>query len=119
LTPTNCAIQAGTGNVVCWGDDRYGQKTPPNAVNGVSGIATDIAAGQYHSCAIQNIENGEQRQRIADPDLVRAHEHDPHREEQNTQRRQLDHRTASLGTFIAWMRNFEERLLGKDHTFRE
>jgi alpha-tubulin suppressor-like RCC1 family protein len=41
------------GNVVCWGDDFYGQATPPDAVNGVSGAATDIAAGAWHSCAIQ------------------------------------------------------------------
>jgi hypothetical protein len=40
------------GNVVCWGDDFYGQATPPDAVNGVSGTATDIAAGYYHTLAI-------------------------------------------------------------------
>ncbi|MCH8082929.1 MAG: hypothetical protein IH885_01715, partial [Myxococcales bacterium] len=49
----NCAIQAGTGFVVCWGLDGDGQATPPDAVNGVSGTATDIAAGGGHSCAIQ------------------------------------------------------------------
>ena len=49
----SCAIQAGTGNAVCWGDDSIGQATPPDSVNGVSGTATDIAAGHFHSCAIQ------------------------------------------------------------------
>ncbi|MDH5566907.1 MAG: hypothetical protein OEY15_09600, partial [Myxococcales bacterium] len=49
----SCAIQAGTGNVICWGDDYYGQATPPDAVNGVSGTATAVAAGGFHSCAIQ------------------------------------------------------------------
>jgi hypothetical protein len=49
----NCAIQAGTGHVICWGNDWYGQATPPDAVNGVSGTATDIAAGSDYSCAIQ------------------------------------------------------------------
>jgi mannose/fructose/N-acetylgalactosamine-specific phosphotransferase system component IIC len=49
----SCAIQAGTGNVVCWGYDGVGRATPPDAVNGVWGTATDIAAGSQHSCAIQ------------------------------------------------------------------
>ena len=49
----SCAIQAGTGSVVCWGNDRWGlATTPPDAVNGVSGTATDIAAGFWHSLAI-------------------------------------------------------------------
>jgi hypothetical protein len=48
-----CAIQAGTGDVVCWGSDSDGQATPPDAVNGVSGTATDVSAGYYHNCAIQ------------------------------------------------------------------
>ena len=50
----SCAIQAETGNVVCWGhnywggtDTYLGQATPPDAVNGVSGTATDIAAGWH------------------------------------------------------------------------
>ena len=31
----SCAIQAGTGNVICWGQDWYsGQATPPDDVNG-------------------------------------------------------------------------------------
>jgi hypothetical protein len=49
----SCAIQAGTGRVVCWGSNAYGQAAPPDAVNGVAGTATDIAAGQAHGCAIQ------------------------------------------------------------------
>jgi len=40
------------GNVVCWGDDFYGQSTPPDTVNGISGTATDIAAGGSYSLAI-------------------------------------------------------------------
>jgi hypothetical protein len=49
----SCAIQAGTGKVVCWGLNHNGQATPPEAVNGVSGTATHIATGGYVSCAIQ------------------------------------------------------------------
>ena len=49
----SCAIQTGTGNVVCWGRNDYGQVTPPDEVNGVSGTATYITAGFEHSCAIQ------------------------------------------------------------------
>jgi alpha-tubulin suppressor-like RCC1 family protein len=41
------------GSVVGWGDDYVGEATPPNAVNGIWGTATDIAAGRGHSCAIQ------------------------------------------------------------------
>jgi hypothetical protein len=46
---SSCAIQAGSGNVVCWGYDGVGQATPPDAVNGVSGTATAIAAGAIRS----------------------------------------------------------------------
>ena len=49
----SCAIQAGTGAVVCWGDNYYGQATPPPSVNGTAGTASAIAAGGGHSCAIQ------------------------------------------------------------------
>ena len=49
----SCAIQADTGIVICWGNDIDGQATPPDAVNGVSGTATDITADGIHSCAIQ------------------------------------------------------------------
>ena len=43
----SCAIQAGTGDVVCWGYDYYGQATPPSGVT-----ATDIAAGFHHTLAV-------------------------------------------------------------------
>ena len=58
-----CAIQSGTGAVVCWGSNydegaggtRYtGQATPPTSVNGILGTASAIAAGVTHSCAIQS-----------------------------------------------------------------
>ena len=55
-TPTSTPIPTpvpSTGSVVGWGNDYYGQVTPPNAVNGASGTATGIAAGWFHSCAIQ------------------------------------------------------------------
>jgi hypothetical protein len=48
----SCAIQAGTGSVVCWGEDSV-RWPPPDAVNGVSGTANAISAGAYHDCAIQ------------------------------------------------------------------
>ena len=50
-TPTSTPIPTpvpSTGSVVGWGNDTHGQVTPPNAVNGASGTATDIAAGWYH-----------------------------------------------------------------------
>jgi len=55
----SCAIQAGTGRVVCWGSNYdvsniyQGQATPPAAVDGKLGTASAITAGGYHSCAIQ------------------------------------------------------------------
>ena len=52
----NCAIQSGTGAVVCWGRNPYyddGQATPPASVDGTAGSATAIAAGESHSCALQ------------------------------------------------------------------
>jgi hypothetical protein len=52
-TYQSCAIQAGTGAVVCWGNDVYGQATPPPFVDGTSGTASAIAAGGFHNCAIQ------------------------------------------------------------------
>jgi hypothetical protein len=48
-----CAIEAGSGGVVCWGRDSDGQATPPPAVDGSAGTATAIAAGYGHTCAIQ------------------------------------------------------------------
>jgi hypothetical protein len=44
---------ASDGPVIGWGDDSYGQVTPPDSVNGVSGAATNIGVGSFHSCAIQ------------------------------------------------------------------
>jgi hypothetical protein len=49
----SCAIQAGSGAVVCWGYNYWGQATPPPAVDGTAGSASAIAAGSEHSCAIQ------------------------------------------------------------------
>jgi len=49
----SCAIQAGTGAVVCWGSIEYGDITPPSAVDGTEGTAFAIAASTWHSCAIQ------------------------------------------------------------------
>jgi len=49
----SCAIQAGTGAVVCWGRNVSGQATPPPSVDGATGTASAIAAGGFHSCAIQ------------------------------------------------------------------
>ena len=42
------------GPVIGWGDDGSGESTPPAAVNGAAGRARAIAAGSYHSCAIQS-----------------------------------------------------------------
>src|SRR5262245_60449778 len=50
----SCAIQAGTGAVVCWRYNDFGQgATPPASVDGTAGTASAIAAGGAHSCAIQ------------------------------------------------------------------
>src|SRR5262245_48699156 len=49
----SCAIQAGTGIVVCWGENFHGGATPPPSVDGTAGTASAIAAGHYYSCAIQ------------------------------------------------------------------
>jgi hypothetical protein len=48
----SCAIQAGTGAVVCWGDYN-GEQTPPSSVDGTNGTAVAIAAGRANVCAIQ------------------------------------------------------------------
>ena len=40
----SCAIQAETGNVVCWGYDRYGKASPPPSVDGAEGTASAISA---------------------------------------------------------------------------
>jgi hypothetical protein len=33
----SCAVQAGTGAVVCWGENFFGEATPPASVNGTAG----------------------------------------------------------------------------------
>jgi probable HAF family extracellular repeat protein len=48
-----CAIQAGSGAVVCWGAYGAAAAMPPDAVNGMNGTASAIAAGHGYSCAIQ------------------------------------------------------------------
>ena len=48
----SCAIQAGTGAVVCWGANGDGQATPPPSVDGTEGTASAIATGIYHNLAI-------------------------------------------------------------------
>ena len=35
------------GSVVCWGDDEYGQATPPQ------GTFTSVSAGSYHTCGVR------------------------------------------------------------------
>jgi hypothetical protein len=50
----SCAIQAATGNVVCWGDGAFAQTTPPSEVDGTTGTASAITAGAGHGCAIQS-----------------------------------------------------------------
>jgi len=53
-TPTPTAVPpAPPGSVVGWGTNFVGQVAPPDAVNGVAGTATAIAAGDGHGCAIQ------------------------------------------------------------------
>ena len=44
----SCAIRAGSGAVVCWGDDYLGQATPPASVNGTAGTASAIEIGRAH-----------------------------------------------------------------------
>src|SRR5262245_25195672 len=48
-----CAIEVGTGAVICWHRNSEGQASPPVSVDGTAGTATAIAAGTTHSCAIQ------------------------------------------------------------------
>jgi len=50
---SGCAIRAGRGAVICWGDDSSGQATPPPSVDGTTGSASAITTGYEHSCAIQ------------------------------------------------------------------
>ena len=55
----SCAVTTET-EVVCWGDDRYGQSTPP------SGAFEHVCVAAYHSCGIH-----------ADGGLVECWGHDP------------------------------------------
>ena len=48
----SCAIQSGTGAVVCWGRDFDGQASPPASVDGTTGRASAISAGDRSSLAI-------------------------------------------------------------------
>jgi hypothetical protein len=50
---SSCAIHAVTGAVVCWGNNDFGQTTPPASVDGTDGTASAIAMGGTHGCAIQ------------------------------------------------------------------
>ena len=34
----SCAIQAGSGNVICWGSNTWGQTNVPSTVNGTAGL---------------------------------------------------------------------------------
>src|SRR5262249_60531097 len=51
----SCAIQGGTGAVICWGNNSFGEATPPSSVNGTNGSASAITAAAQgsRSCAIQ------------------------------------------------------------------
>jgi hypothetical protein len=48
-----CAVQAGSGAVVCWGANNFFKATPPSSLNGVAGSATSVSVGDEHSCALQ------------------------------------------------------------------
>src|SRR2546427_336290 len=48
----SCAIQAGSGAVICWGNNSYGQSSPPPSVDGSAGTATAAAAGGRHTLAL-------------------------------------------------------------------
>lgn len=42
-----CALRAGDGSVLCWGDNRWGQAEAPD------GSYTAIVAGRWHTCALR------------------------------------------------------------------
>ncbi len=42
-----CGVPAEAGSVACWGDDEYGQATPPE------GTFTTVSAGQFHACGVK------------------------------------------------------------------
>jgi len=48
----SCAIQAGSGAVICWGNDDSHQSPPTTSVDGVHGKGTAISAGTLHTLAI-------------------------------------------------------------------
>jgi alpha-tubulin suppressor-like RCC1 family protein len=41
-----CAVR-GNGTVVCWGNDSYGQSTPPE------GTFMQVSVGQKHTCGVR------------------------------------------------------------------
>eukprot|EP00929_Paragymnodinium_shiwhaense_P021512 TRINITY_DN14013_c0_g2_i1.p1 TRINITY_DN14013_c0_g2~~TRINITY_DN14013_c0_g2_i1.p1 ORF type:complete len:172 (-),score=25.69 TRINITY_DN14013_c0_g2_i1:67-582(-) len=47
-TEHSCAL-ANDGSVICWGEDNYGQSSPPPETNG--GIVA-LSSGTYHTCAM-------------------------------------------------------------------
>ena len=49
----SCAIQAGTGKLICWGTGGLAVPGPPAAVDGTMGTASAVALGEFHCCAIQ------------------------------------------------------------------
>jgi len=54
----SCALQSGTGAVVCWGEYALGQTDVPASVNGTGGSAVAITTGFAASCAIHSGTNG-------------------------------------------------------------
>jgi len=60
LLGTSVTVSGHTSNVVCWGDNTYGQlgdgtntsQLSPATVVQLTGLAQSIAVGEFHSCAI-------------------------------------------------------------------
>jgi len=44
--PLTCAIEV-SGRIACWGDDQFGQTSPPE------GVFTQVAASNYHACGLR------------------------------------------------------------------